>query len=94
MIKHFLAILDNGHYGADQVYFYESNSRKSAVFAARAPKVDNFKRWYFWIGEQFGTTWQVPNFFLFQKSLHPIGDCVLGMNDTYVEVEDLMTLCL
>ena len=48
MKLNFFTIFENGHYAADQVYFYESNSKTSANFAVRAPhmrgKVFTFKK--------------------------------------------------
>ena len=35
MVKIFFSIFEYGHYAADQVYFYESNSQKFANLAAR-----------------------------------------------------------
>ena len=37
------AIFENGHYAADQVYFYQSNSKKSANLAACAAKFSHSK---------------------------------------------------
>ena len=34
--KALLAIFENGHYAADQEYFYESNSKKTVYLGARA----------------------------------------------------------
>ena len=34
VIKHFLSISESGHYAGNQVYFYKSNSKKSARFSS------------------------------------------------------------
>ena len=44
VIEHFLAILKNGHVAADQVYFYEFNSKESANFAAHAQQSFLFQK--------------------------------------------------
>ena len=36
IVQYIKAIFENGHYAADEVYFYECNSKKSANLAVRA----------------------------------------------------------
>ena len=60
MKLNFFTIFENGHYAADQVYFYESNSKKLANFAERAPILTNLF-----------LTWSNANIFVFVcLSLH------------------------
>ena len=39
------AIFENGHYAADQVYVYQSNSNKIGEFSRMRGKVFSFKKW-------------------------------------------------
>ena len=84
----FLAIFVNGHYVAE-VYFYESNSRKSATFAAsgaRAAKF-SFSKYHRDLKMNFFLHLQRPSFLLHRTIAHfffifssdfafkPIEDC-------------------
>ena len=44
VIQNFLAIFENEHYAAYQVYFYKSNSRKSTIFATHARQSFHFQK--------------------------------------------------
>ena len=83
----FLAIFVNGHYVAE-VYFYESNSRKSATFAASGARAAKFSFskyhrdlqmnfFFFFAKTFFYFIEQSPIFFSFSSdfAFKPIKDC-------------------
>ena len=65
--KELLSIIENGHYAADQVYSYKSNSKNSANLDACAAKFSLSKNHRDLKNKKFLKNWQIACFYFKEK---------------------------